>query len=109
MKKYLNWGLFRVMQTLGGHGHFDGYDHLLFDLLKNLRDIKGRITDYAFWSLRINKIETGLSTATFNSSSETIFEISKDILKELIHAVLMHAKLIFAEIIFADFVHICNN
>ena len=35
------------MQTLGGHGHFDGYDDLLFDHLENLMDIKGRITDYA--------------------------------------------------------------
>ena len=35
------------MQTLGGHGHFDGYDHLLFDHLENLMDIKGRIIDYA--------------------------------------------------------------
>ena len=44
--KYLNWGLFRVMQTLGGHGHFGGYDHLLFDRLKNLIDIKIMISDH---------------------------------------------------------------
>ena len=36
------------MQTLGGHGNFGGYNHLLFNRLKNLIDIKGRITDYAW-------------------------------------------------------------
>ena len=33
--KYLNRGLFRVMQTLGGHNHFGGYDQPLFYRLKN--------------------------------------------------------------------------
>ena len=45
--KYLNRGLFGVMQTLGGHGHSGGYDQLLFVRLRNLIDIKGWITDYA--------------------------------------------------------------
>ena len=60
-------GLFRVMQTLDGHGHFGRYDHLLFDHLKNFIDTKGRIIDYAFCSLRNNKIETCLSTTLTNN------------------------------------------
>ena len=35
-------------QTLGGHCHSGGYDQLLFVRLKNLIDIKGWITDYAW-------------------------------------------------------------
>ena len=54
------------METLGDHGHFGGYDHLFFDHVKNVIDIKGWITDYSFWSLRINKIETVLSIASTN-------------------------------------------
>ena len=57
------------MQTLGGHGHFGMYGHLLLGGLKNLVDIKGRITDYAFWSLRINKIETCMTTALTNKQT----------------------------------------
>ena len=45
--KYLNRGLFWVMQTLGGHGHSGGYDQLLFDCLRNFIDINVWITDYA--------------------------------------------------------------
>ena len=45
--KYLNQGLFLVIQTLSCHGYFGGYDHLLFDHLRNLIDIKGGITDCA--------------------------------------------------------------
>ena len=38
--KYLDQGLFWVMQILGGHGHSGGYDQFLFDL-RNIIDIKG--------------------------------------------------------------------
>ena len=48
--KYLNWGLLWVMQTLDDHGHFGGYNHLLFDRLKHLIDIMG-ITDNAWFAL----------------------------------------------------------
>ena len=33
--KYLELGLFWVMQILGRHGHFGEYDHFLFYRLKN--------------------------------------------------------------------------
>ena len=39
------------MQTLGGYGHFGRYDHLMFERLKNLIDIKGRILDYAWLAI----------------------------------------------------------
>ena len=39
-----------------GHGHFSGHDQLLCDCLKNLVDIKSRITDTAFLSLRIYQL-----------------------------------------------------
>ena len=54
------------MQTLGGHGHFGGHDQPLFDRLKNLINIKGQITDYAFWSLIIDNVDICQRTASTN-------------------------------------------
>ena len=48
--------MFWIVQTLDGHGHFYGYDDLLFNRLKNLIDIKGWIRDYVFCSFKINEI-----------------------------------------------------
>ena len=64
-RKYLNCGMFWVMQTLGGLGHFGGYDQLLFDHLKNLIDIKGQSTDYA-WLVLVDQQNRKWSEHRFN-------------------------------------------
>ena len=57
--KYLNSGLFWDYQTLGGHGHSDGYDQLLFGSLRCSPQIS-RVGSQIMpnWSLRISEIET---------------------------------------------------
>ena len=51
LSKTLNEGRFGSCKLVG-HGHFGGYDNLLFDCLRILIDIKGWITDYAWLVLK---------------------------------------------------------